>query len=86
MNAERLSPAEDRHPFRSAVNVEPALSDHIISCNPVEFHLVSLAIGRRVPVAHVSLPSWRTVPELQQRFLSRNIAITFYDPKTIKLA
>jgi hypothetical protein len=51
MNAERLSPAEDRHPFRSTVNVQPVLSDHIISCNPVEFHLVSLAIGRRVPVA-----------------------------------
>ena len=29
----------------------------------------------------VGLPSWRTVPELQQRLLSCNVAITFYDPK-----
>ena len=37
MNAESLSPAEDRRPF--TVNVLPVLSDHIISCNSVEFRL-----------------------------------------------
>jgi hypothetical protein len=39
VNAERLSPVDDRRPFRLTVNVQPVLSDHIISCNPVEFHL-----------------------------------------------
>ena len=41
--------------------------------------LIQVAIGWRVPAAlHVSLPSWRTVPELQP---SCNIAIKFYASK-----